>query len=243
MEVALLTLHQFPYANGVQPSPPCGKVAAYLGFAGIPFEENLSWDLKKAPKGKLPWIDDNGTVVADSWFILRHLQNTYGHRLNGDLTPAQQGLAHFIERTLDESLYFSATYSRWIDPEGFAIAGRLMFGAMPAAKGWILQRMLRRYVRKMLYFQGIGRHNDGEIYELAAADFKALADVLGDKPFLLGDSPSTADATAYGHLAAIYKGPVSTRMKGLMTGHDNLVAYTERMHEMIRQDSGPAGQA
>src|SRR4051812_24609446 len=33
---------------------------------------------RKAPKGKLPYIDDDGTIVADSTFIRLHLERKHG---------------------------------------------------------------------------------------------------------------------------------------------------------------------
>ena len=40
-----------------------------------------------------------------------------------------------------------------------------------------------------------------EIWEFAREDLLALSEMLGDSPFLLGDTPSTVDCTLFGHLA------------------------------------------
>jgi hypothetical protein len=46
------------------------KAMLLLKFAGLEFSEDRG-GYRKAPKGKLPFIDDEGLIVADSTFSLR----------------------------------------------------------------------------------------------------------------------------------------------------------------------------
>jgi len=70
----MIRLHQFAPAFGLpNASPFCMKLETYLRMAGLPYETVNDGNVLKAPKGKLPWIDDDGTRVADSSFIIEHL--------------------------------------------------------------------------------------------------------------------------------------------------------------------------
>ena len=52
-------------------------------------------DLQNSPKGKFPYIEDNGKKIADSSFILAYLRATYGDKLGENtLNPQQQAIAH-----------------------------------------------------------------------------------------------------------------------------------------------------
>ncbi|MGC1306267.1 MAG: hypothetical protein WA885_03485 [Phormidesmis sp.] len=63
----MIALYQFAPALGVRcPSPLCLKLETYLRMAGLPYQVAANANLLKAPKKKLPYITDNGRVVADS---------------------------------------------------------------------------------------------------------------------------------------------------------------------------------
>ena len=50
-------------------SPFCMKLETYLRMAALPYHVAKNADVRKAPKKKLPFIDDGGKVIADSGFI------------------------------------------------------------------------------------------------------------------------------------------------------------------------------
>lgn len=59
----------------------------------------------------------------------------------------------------------------------------------------------------------------------------ALADWLGDKPYLMGATPTGIDATAYGLLANILAVPIASPVKDYGLGRPNLVAWLARIRE------------
>ena len=59
------------------PSAFCVKVELYMRMAGIPYELALG-DPRDAPKGKVPWINDDGHILGDSTFIIEYLKTKYG---------------------------------------------------------------------------------------------------------------------------------------------------------------------
>jgi glutathione S-transferase len=65
----MITLYTFgPSAGLPDISPFVMKAEVLLKMAGLPYRTDTT-GFRKAPKGKLPYIDDDGEIVADSTFI------------------------------------------------------------------------------------------------------------------------------------------------------------------------------
>ena len=73
-------------------SPYVTKMDCYLRMTGLPYELVLG-DLNTAPMGKLPYIEDGETTVADTSLILEYLKKTYGDPLDAHLNLEQQAVA------------------------------------------------------------------------------------------------------------------------------------------------------
>jgi glutathione S-transferase len=231
----MITLCQFTTEPvwGVNPSPFCMKVETYLRLAGLPFRAEATLPFK-APKGKLPFIiESDGRRIPDSGHILAHLEATTGGRLDGGLSPEQRARGHLIRRTCEESLFFVALYGRWFDQPGWSILKPLMFGRMPPLLRWIVPALVRRGLRRDLLGQGTLRHSRDEIYALGCADLDALADSLGERPFFLGERPSSVDACVHAFVANILKPPIDTPLRRHAQRLAALVAFTERMDQRL----------
>lgn len=225
----MITLYQFAPAFGLpNPSPFCFKVENYLRMTGEAFEIKRG-NPQKAPKGKLPFIKDGGVVVSDSAHILEHLKKTRGDKLDKGLTPADRAVAHAVRRMLEDGLYFCLMYGRWVDEAGWGPAKEAFFSEMPAIARALVPGIARRMAKKQAHAQGTGRHAAEDVYAMADADAGALSDILGDRPYLLGDSPTSVDATAYAFLALVLWSPLPAGLTGSVEKHANLVAYCERM--------------
>jgi glutathione S-transferase len=71
----MLKLYQFsPRWNIPNTSPFCLKLETYLRMAQIPYTNKYVNDPRKSPKGKLPYILDDGKKIADSNLIIDYLQ-------------------------------------------------------------------------------------------------------------------------------------------------------------------------
>lgn len=225
----MITLYQFPPAFGLpNPSPFCFKVENYLRMTGEAYEVK-NGNPQKAPKGKLPFIKDGGVVISDSAHIVDHLKKTRGDKLDKDLSANDRALGHLIRRTLEEGLYFCVVYSRWVDEVGWQIGSKHFFKSMPAIARAIVPPIARRMVKKQVHAQGTGRHAPEDIYAMAGEDTAALSAILGDKPYFLGDSPTSVDASAYAFLALMLWSPLPEAIPDAVKKHANLVAYCERM--------------
>ena len=78
-----------------------------------------------------------------------------------------------------------------------------VFGVVPPIMRGVWASSVRRGIRKTLYAQGMGRHSRDEIYEIGKADLTAVSIWLGDKPFFMGATATSVDASAYSFLASI----------------------------------------
>lgn len=226
----MITLHQFPPAFGLpNASPFCLKLELYLCMTGVPYRNRYTLELHKAPKGKLPWIDDDGTVVADSGLIIDYLKGKYGDTLDHALTPVQRATALAITRMLEEHLYWTVLHDRWVSAAGWDLTRPAFFGAMPWPLRVIVPIVARRGIRAELRGHGMGRHAPQQIHALGIADVDALAALLGEQEYFLGPQATSVDAVAAAFLANILMVPLETPIKRAAAAHSNLVAYCRRM--------------
>lgn len=236
----MLILYTYgPVAGQPDPSPFVMKTMLQLSMAGIPFETRGGFlALMRAPKGKLPYLRDaDGTVVADSGFIRDHIERTRGVDLDAGHDARDRALGWAIEKLLEDNLYFAALQVRWIRPTGFAAVERELFGRMPRPVRGLVAGMARRSVRKALSGQGMGRHSAAEIDGLADRAFQAVATLLGDKPYLLGDTQAGVDATLAAFTAAAACDAFPGPLRDAVLGRPNLMAHRDRVWARF----GPGG--
>jgi glutathione S-transferase len=67
------------------------------------------------------------------------------------------------------------------------------------------------------------------MFELGKEDIDSLADFLGNKPYFMGDQPSSLDASAYGILVNTLGCPIESPLKEYALAKQNLLAYCQRM--------------
>ena len=90
----MVKLYQFPSAFGLpNASPFCMKLDTWLRMAGLSCERSCGADLRKAPRGKMLYIEDDGRAVADSSLIIDYLTKQYSVTLDAHLTPREWGEA------------------------------------------------------------------------------------------------------------------------------------------------------
>jgi len=221
----MITLFGFGPAFGLpDPSPFVMKTDVQLKMAGLSYKWQRGGP-QAAPKGKIPFIDDDGLIVADSTFIRAHLESQYRVDLDSGLLTFERALAWSMERMLEDHLYFALLHARWMDDANFAKGPAHFFDGAPDGA----REAGRERVRLVLHGHGLGRHSDAEIAELAERSLGALSDFLGDKPSLMGERACGADATMFAMLAGILTPFFESRLRDVALGHRNLAAYAERM--------------
>jgi glutathione S-transferase len=225
----MITLYNFGPGFGLpDPSPFVTKAEVLLKMAGLPYRTDTG-GFRKAPKGKLPYIDDDGEIVADSTFIRWHLEKKHGVDFDRGLTAEQKAVAWAFEKMIEDNLYWVMVDARWVDDENFAKGPRNFFKAVPAPMRPLITALVRRKVRNTLHAQGTGRHSHDEIVALGCRSIDAIADYLDDKPFFLGSEPSGIDATVFAFVAGMLCPVFVTPVRDAVARHENLRRYIGRM--------------
>ncbi len=225
----MIVLYTFGSAFGLpDPSPFVIKAEMLLKLAGVDYAVDTR-GFGKAPKGKLPYLVDDGLTVADSTFIRLHIEKKYGFEFDSALNLEQKGLAWSIEKMLEDHLYWFVVQDRWMDDANFRKGPIKFFEVAPAVLRPMIIPIVRRKLRAALAAQGLGRHTPAERGELAQRAVAALANVLGEKRYLFGDRPCGADATFFAFVAAGLCPLFASATQVAMAAQPNLVAYRDRM--------------
>jgi glutathione S-transferase len=228
----VLTLYSYPELFGVADNNPYGlKIFAFLKLTKLAFTHEHIFDAKAAPRGQLPYIDDDGQHIGDSDTIIAHLIGKHHLTIDNALTRSQRDIDLMLRRTLDD-LYWVMSFSRWKDPRFWPLFrdellkthASLTAEGLAAAQAYNFERY--RY-------QGIGRYEPADVYKRGLADLQALADLVGNNGFLFGSHPSSADAGVYGFLANIHFYAIDTPLREFMRTHHNLVRHCEAIHAAV----------
>ncbi|MFK2891974.1 glutathione S-transferase family protein [Dyella flagellata] len=209
-------------------SPFVIKTEVQLQMSGLAYARESTIP-PLAPKGKVPYLVDDGEVVCDSTFIRAHLERKYGVDLDEGLNESQRAQSWAIERMLEDHLYFAMVWFRWIVPENFAKGPAQFANSAPEEQREALRREMQARRDGDLRGHGIGRHSAGEIGALGVRSIDALAALLGDKPYLMGERLTAVDATAFGVLASILTPFFDTPLRDAVLGRPNLVVYVNKL--------------
>jgi glutathione S-transferase len=225
----MITLYTFGPAFGLpDASPFVTKAEMLLKLAGLPYQARRG-SLRRAPKGKLPYLDDMGRIVAEPTMIRWHIEKTYHIDFDAGRSAAERGIAWAAEKLMEDHLYWAVARVRWLDQANFDKGPAQFFRGVPAPVRGLAERLVRYKVRKTLWGQGLGRHSEEDLVALASKGVTSIADILGDKPYLMGNAPCGADATLFAFAGSLLCPVFDTPIRTAAEGHANLVAYMERM--------------
>lgn len=231
----MLKLYQFERTwNIPNLSPFCCKIETYLRMADIDYEIVPVLPIG-APKGKLPYIEDNGRIIGDSHFIVIYLKSSYTN-LDEDLNDDELAISIAMQRLLEEHLFWAVLYSRWqYTDENWKINKKAIFGRLPPVIRDIVANRTRRKIQRQIYGHGTGRHQAEEIFALGKQDLDALSAALANKKYFLGDQPTTLDSSAFGLLINIIGCPIESPLKDYGLTKKNLSDYVNRVkHEFYQ---------
>jgi glutathione S-transferase len=232
-------LHKFGEAWGIaDPSPFCLKLESFLREADIayevvPFDPTRSF--AKAPKGKLPFIEDeDGTVVGDSSLIIGRLSRQRDIDMDAPLDDRQGCVSLAFRRLLDEHLYWVGVYSRWFDEPGWSVIRELFFAGVPRPMRPLASLLARRRMARALRAQGTGRHSREEIYALGSEDVRALSRLLGDETyFFAAERPTLLDLWAHAFIAELVAPPIDSPLKTAILALPNLTDHFRRLQARL----------
>ena len=107
-------------------SPFVTKAETLLRMSKLPFEKALM-SFSKAPKGKIPYIDDDGELLGNSTLIRWHLEKKYEIDFDQGLTSEQRAIAWAFEKMAEDHLYWAMVHARWMDDANFQRGSQRVF--------------------------------------------------------------------------------------------------------------------
>lgn len=235
----MITVYTFGGAwEAVDLSPFVFKLLTWLRMTGVAYE-TAPGDIRKAPKRKLPYIDDgSGALLGDSSLIIEHLtaKGVAAHLAGDDLSPPAAAIATAFKGMIESELYFVILSSRWSADRGFATYRPVLEKAfarmgIPSLVMPPVLWMLRRQMVEQAYCQGMGRHDEGVILAKGRGHIDAIAAHLADNPYFMGAEPGTIDATVFAFLESLTNTPLHPALAEQVKRHANLVRYAARMRE------------
>jgi glutathione S-transferase len=213
-------------------SPFCCKLETWLRIARIPYEVVVTGDPRRAPRRKLPFIEDDGVRIADSSVIVEHLSRTRSVDLDASLDAGQRATALLVKRTLEAHYAFVLAYTHLVRDEGTRYT-RARFDAVPALIRPFVARAVQKQVESLLWHQGLLRCTHDEIVAAAIEDWRAVLAFMSDGPFFFGDEPTGIDAIVFGTLAPTVLTPIDTPIQSYLRSQPKALAYAERMRARL----------
>ena len=232
----MITLYGVGPAFGLpETSPYVTKTEVQLQMAGLAYVKRRSAPAD-SPKGQLPYIEDDGEWIADSTFIRAYLERKYGLDLDDGLDARQRAEAWAVERMVENHFAWTAGHARFFIPENFDKGPAHFFDQAPADQRPRMIEDFKGRVADAFRAVGITRHAPEEIEWLGERSLAALAEILGDKAYLMGSRPCGADAVTFAALAAVLTPFFDSPLRRRAEGFANLVAYVERMMAQFYPD-------
>ena len=235
----MITLYRYGSFFGLpDASPFCFKAMMLLKIAGLEWKDDFG-GLRKAPKGKMPYISDDGTIIADSTLIRFHIEDKYGFDFEAGLDEEQKGIAWSVEKMLEDHVYWILLNDRWCHDANFNKGPRKFFDSAPAPIRGFIANMVRKKLIKATKAHGMGRHTNAEIHKFGKKAVASVAAILGDKPYFMGETVCGVDATVYAFMETLGREGFDTPMIAEVASHKNLRAYLDRMQaEWFPQSGG-----
>jgi glutathione S-transferase len=237
----MMTLHQFPRTWGIPNlSVFCVKVETYLRINKLPYEIVESLPLK-GPRGKLPYLVDEGRKLSDSRLILNYLKTKYGNNDQALLSLEQQAISTAYQRLLEEHLYWAGMVTRWnYSEENWQTNKLAIFGGLPPVARDLAAALYRMKIKSQIKGHGMGRLNHEEMFGLAKEDIDSLANFLANKSYFMGDKPTSLDACAYGVLVNTLACPIESPLKDYALCKQSLLDYCRRIQAEFFPELGLA---
>jgi glutathione S-transferase len=230
----MLKLSVYPAGFGeISGSPFATKAICLMEMSGQPYELDVNPDPRKSPKKKFPVLQDEGQIIPDSDQIRDHLETKFGVDFDTGLSAEQRAISRMVIRAFEENVYFGILASRWMRDDHWVLVKGEFFKGMPPLIGGFIAKMVRKGVVAQCVGQGMGRHSVEEQVARVAKDIDAFSTLLGDKAFLHGDAPTSADASAVPMLRAMAAFPKQNALSDLVINSAQLMAYIEHGKEAM----------
>ncbi|XP_043190776.1 failed axon connections homolog [Amphibalanus amphitrite] len=221
----VVVLHQFERGTNMPNlSPFALKLETFLRMANIQYV--VDTEEPQGVRGKCPWITINGEELSDSELIMDYLTKHFNNPIPEQLTPAQHGVGRAVQVMLDEHTTLAVGRKRRIlEQMGNSIDCFLKVYRSEC----VFKKLFVSLIKKKLYVRGMSEYREEEALFFLYRELRALEDVMGDRPFLLADAPSTYDAAVFAQLTQVLLGCAPEVERYVRENHAVLVGYHKRM--------------
>ena len=204
-------------------------------MTGIIYESKLGSTnelIAAAPRNLIPFIELDGETIGDSSIIIDRLKTIYDDPLNDErLSESERALGTLVKSVCEHELFYIMIYGRWVDGNAEPFARFLMRDLPEEQVSMAIEAAKETVIEGMLHGYRIGRY-DIEFVRSALRDkLDALSHFLGDRSYLFGDSPSTADAGLYSILASFIHFPIANSHVQIAREYESLVSYCDRIKD------------
>uniref|UniRef100_A0AC35FYG6 Failed axon connections protein n=1 Tax=Panagrolaimus sp. PS1159 TaxID=55785 RepID=A0AC35FYG6_9BILA len=241
-EKDVVYLVQIPRAGAIPSvSPYCMKLETWLRMANVPYRNVSNEFSHVSHKGQIPFVELNGRQYADSNHIITDLTKTFNVQLDNHLSEKEWANMQAYHCLVENSILWVNFYYRAINNNYLATNDGIMAHFTGFKKFWfknVIMGQRKRALKKKCDAFGIGRDTPYEVEMVGKKWLTALSIFLDDKKFLMGDLPTTVDATAFATLCQFYYLPVNADLKNLIEEKRNLIDYIRNMREEYWPDWG-----
>ena len=224
----MLIIHQYYI------SPFTEKIRRQLEWKGIPYDtKEYPLMARKAvtkisAAGKLPCLEHNGKIIADSTDIAEYIEEQFPDKPMIPKSQQEQGLMHVIQDWADESLYFYEMYFRfYIGDNAKRNIPRMLHADKPLIQK-LMPRLIRNGLAKILSMQGLARKHEQHIFRDLKRHLKAMEQMLEGSEWLVGNAISLADVSVYPMIAAIADG---VEAQQIVKKHPNTLKWMMRVEK------------
>jgi len=160
--------------------------------------------------------------------IIEYL-NKHNFFLDLQFSETEQKQIEDIKNLIETKLHHCLWFDWCLQPENFRVIANLYTKQIPFPISYYISRKLKAKIEAQLSAVYNGVHGiEEKVFQEAATCYSTLSTLLGDKQFLFGDRPSSADALAFGYLACqLFSDLPSSRLHTDLTRYHNLVRYCD----------------
>jgi len=135
---------------------------------------------------------------------------------------------------LEEYMYWEVVADRWVNQENWPTVRSAYFKNMPGfMRTFFPNFFIKPRVLQSVNGVGILRLSESERLEKAFQDIDSLVHFLGEKKYLLGDTPSRVDSSMFAILDSMVAKQVRSKAKDHVLKHETLRSYINRMYLLV----------
>ncbi|KAG8343563.1 hypothetical protein TRVL_05611 [Trypanosoma vivax] len=214
----------------------CFKVETFLRLAQIPYVAHFTSDPSISPTGRLPFIIHNRITLGDSATIVQYLTAEFNIEMDCNLSLEERAVGRATVRMVETSLNYALQRTLLWERPDFMVD---MFQKEFALEQGSAKKMVKgigRTLMDVLKALGYGNLPRGQYKRQFLEEVKGLESLIGGRPFLLGDKPTSYDSSVYAWLQVAREMGRHGRALSYVVDSKAFHRYVERMTNLAFPD-------